>query len=604
MSRSMFCCFVLVLVIAIPLCAGVDRYYSFAYGTQAYVPIQGTLLPGLQADNAYSSPIDIGFAFPYCGGVYTNVRISSNGWINPGANLDNAYSGNMLNYGISPIISPLWDDLGMGAGNVQYLSSGVEPYRCFTVQYYHAWWDHFAYASWFDFQVSIYETGLIEFKYGSHLGNPVSASASIGVNMSRNQVWDFFSISPGSPPTASTTSHNGTINSFPETGTIYSFVPLPPVINDLAVTAINRQFYLMAGEDLPYGVTVKNLATQPADTYDVVLYNGFEELCREPGTTLNPQESYTYVLHAVIDSSGFKQLRAVAELAGEEFPADNGMSFTCILRPDAAWGHIFGAGDELVRIPYDFYWKYSLYEAMYYPDEVGSPGMIYGISFFNYFQTYLPCPVKLWIGESTLSDLSADWVPATQLCQVVDYEVEFPVGLHEVYLPFSTPYSYNGGNLVIMAYQANTWYNSGNDKFKAQTLPELRARNRYSDTYNFDANNPPAGTIPSSKVPKIAFYISPGSEVEDATMPSPATLVNYPNPFRSNTVFSFSGVSKDTAKLEIYNLKGQRVCKLSSGANVSWDGCDDSGKRLAAGVYVAKLSDKKGIALRKICLID
>jgi len=89
-------------------------------------------------------------------------------------------------------------------------------------------------------------------------------------------------------------------------------------------------------------------------------------------------------------------------------------------------------------------------------------------------------------------------------------------------------------------------------------------------------------------------------------------LCNFPNPFNPSTNISFVLTSDlrntiawqaKNAKLEIYNLKGQRVRDLSSNLyhaeteevhgkinySVFWNGKDDNGKSVSSGIYFCKL---------------
>ncbi|MCK4311632.1 MAG: T9SS type A sorting domain-containing protein, partial [Candidatus Cloacimonetes bacterium] len=88
-------------------------------------------------------------------------------------------------------------------------------------------------------------------------------------------------------------------------------------------------------------------------------------------------------------------------------------------------------------------------------------------------------------------------------------------------------------------------------------------------------------------------------------------LTNYPNPFNPKTTISFS-LAKDAknAKLEIYNIKGQKVKQLvsdqlSAGQHSEvWDGDDESGKPVSSGVYLYKLNvNGKTEAVRKCLLL-
>lgn len=75
-------------------------------------------------------------------------------------------------------------------------------------------------------------------------------------------------------------------------------------------------------------------------------------------------------------------------------------------------------------------------------------------------------------------------------------------------------------------------------------------------------------------------------------------LMNYPNPFRSSTNFTFV-VSHSAAEVQItiYTVSGKRIRRLDSQANfgynsIPWDGRDEDGSRLANGVYLYKVKVK------------
>lgn len=70
---------------------------------------------------------------------------------------------------------------------------------------------------------------------------------------------------------------------------------------------------------------------------------------------------------------------------------------------------------------------------------------------------------------------------------------------------------------------------------------------------------------------------------------------NAPNPFTSSTYFSFSLPRQADASLKVYDTSGRVVRTLVAGASspglrtIAWDGRDDSGRRVGAGVYLAML---------------
>ena len=73
-------------------------------------------------------------------------------------------------------------------------------------------------------------------------------------------------------------------------------------------------------------------------------------------------------------------------------------------------------------------------------------------------------------------------------------------------------------------------------------------------------------------------------------------LTNYPNPFNPETKIVFNLPEEGNVKLEIYNIKGQKVkilldCYMSPGrSEMIWNGRDDNGKAVSSGVYFYKLN--------------
>ncbi len=101
------------------------------------------------------------------------------------------------------------------------------------------------------------------------------------------------------------------------------------------------------------------------------------------------------------------------------------------------------------------------------------------------------------------------------------------------------------------------------------------------------------------------------SEDDFITPITKPVLTNYPNPFNPSTTISFNlqKAGKDT-KIAIYNLKGQKVRELKLtnakiGENkIIWNGKDDSGKKVASGVYLYSLiQDGKLLKTKKMVMV-
>ncbi|NQV18159.1 MAG: right-handed parallel beta-helix repeat-containing protein [Armatimonadetes bacterium] len=88
-------------------------------------------------------------------------------------------------------------------------------------------------------------------------------------------------------------------------------------------------------------------------------------------------------------------------------------------------------------------------------------------------------------------------------------------------------------------------------------------------------------------------------------------LSNYPNPFNLETTISYNLTAKDAknAKIEIYNLKGQKIKKLEIrnlilGINkVVWDGTDNNGKPVSSGIYLYRIKTDAFVSETKKMLL-
>lgn len=104
-----------------------------------------------------------------------------------------------------------------------------------------------------------------------------------------------------------------------------------------------------------------------------------------------------------------------------------------------------------------------------------------------------------------------------------------------------------------------------------------------------------------------AVYSFPGAAEDELLPSSNLCLSAYPNPFSNQLSLECTLPKSSDASLQIYNLKGQLVRELnwknlSSGhQSFRWDGCDETGKQLPAGIYLAKMTQGSRILLKKMC---
>ena len=215
--------------------AQVDTY-SFAASNRAYVPLSSigsTQVPVIQADDAISGTLPIGFSFVFDGTPYTSVRACSNGYLsfNTGASGSLSNDLDMGGAGERPLVAPLWDDLGGAGATAQYATTGAVGARVFTFEWSQWAWNFTASGAVLSMQVKLYEgTNVVEFLYRSESGSPVNPSASIGLSgAGTGSSSSFLSLSnSGTAPSASSITENDMIATKPVSGQVYAFTPPVP----------------------------------------------------------------------------------------------------------------------------------------------------------------------------------------------------------------------------------------------------------------------------------------------------------------------------------------------------------------------------------------
>jgi hypothetical protein len=102
------------------------------------------------------------------------------------------------------------------------------------------------------------------------------------------------------------------------------------------------------------------------------------------------------------------------------------------------------------------------------------------------------------------------------------------------------------------------------------------------------------------------------TDVEEVTLQLPTKLAlgaNFPNPFRSGTTFGIDLPRPTKVKVTVYDISGRRVATLVSKGldaghhEVQWLGRDQSGRRVASGVYFGRLEAEGQILTRKMLLL-
>ena len=539
---------IIVVVFMGGICfGGINEFYTFNATSGTYSPITGNIVSGISADNAISSPIPLGFTFPYGNNTYTEIKISSNGWVGLGNSITSSELNNELNsITIVPVIAALWDDCSLISGSCVYLLTGNMPNRVFTIQYNHLKWNYLS-DSYFNFQIKLYENGKIAFIYGNNTGMPNNPSASIGINMLPGGNEWFYSITPGNPATASFSNANNSVSSYPGLGVIYEFNPVIGGAHDLRAMYLTGDITPTVGQEYNYNITIRNCGANPETDFQVRLVLGTNNIIGNIGGTLiQPGEMQIYTISWIPSTPGHNIIYGEIILPNDENPINNVTnSLNLFVQPEDIHAINIGDGSQLSHIPLSFFYKNSLYECLYYPEELNNTnGTIISLIFYNSFlETPLNGNTKIWLGTTTQMNLDAGWIPASELTQVFEGNVTYPAGQNIITIPLPVPYFYSGGNLVMMIQRPmDTQYYSSLNYFYAQSGGVNRARKAQSNTIIYNPENPPSNSIPTSEFPKTTILFSSNTNYMDLAclnisgnnMPNLYTTNNYTITIRNN----------------------------------------------------------------------
>ena len=205
--------------------------YSFSAFSCPYVPLSGSFITysgggtwgaGGAYDDSWYSGIPIGFNFNYCGTTYNFLGASDNGWVVLGqtfpATTVNTYDNDLDNGTPAvnlprPILAALWTDANTSGPNVRYATTGISPYRVFTIE-----WSGMSFypstTGYESVEIKLYETSNnIDFCY-SKLGTGSYSLGSCGIGITGGSgpypvtgtqtAWSLNSAGPSPTPSMST----------------------------------------------------------------------------------------------------------------------------------------------------------------------------------------------------------------------------------------------------------------------------------------------------------------------------------------------------------------------------------------------------------------
>lgn len=126
-----------------------------------------------------------------------------------------------------------------------------------------------------------------------------------------------------------------------------------------------------------------------------------------------------------------------------------------------------------------------------------------------------------------------------------------------------------------------------------QDPPDAREITRNQGVYTFQGNR-----NPFVDHPEFVNRIWGPVDADDPILPAVTELYLNgisPNPFSSSTSISLQSKNSRSGSLSVYDIRGRKVkeleLNLAPGSNqITWDGRDESGQKLANGIYLLRVS--------------
>ena len=305
---------------------------------------------------------------------------------------------------------------------------------------------------------------------------------------------------------------------FPETG--FATYTLPkvtfyytaePVGNDLGVMTISGNEHPTVGVVSNYTVRVKNNGSQTQSNYAVMIVGpGDAVLASLDGPPIESMQSLEVEIPWTPSTAGNYNIYGKVEMLDDEYDINNRTAnLNLWVNPAGVHAVTIGDGNQYAILPIDISKVNSLFQTLYYPDEIGGTiGFINGLKLYSRFgDNPQNIPISIWLGTTTAADLSGGWIPATQLTPVFNGQVSFASGFQTVNIPFREPYLYLGtANLVMMIYKHSPQIYNSFDYFRCQTLDDNRCLYVRSDTV-YDPMSPPGNTSPTAQFPKTTLTV-------------------------------------------------------------------------------------------------
>lgn len=231
--------------------------------------------------------------------------------------------------------------------------------------------------------------------------------------------------------------------------------------NNCALSEFSAPAYLHQGSEGTWTATLSNIGQEATPQITVHLQDADGQSLAE--TTVDPiaaGSSTDVSINWVCpdDFAGNHALQLVADI-NDDYALDNETAFlntTCVpAQTDEIFvGDVANFALDAGIHPTHVGRENCICQTMYYPNEIGTGGYIYGLTYYYNFAVTCPdLPFEIYVGETDAPDATGVPIPADQLHEVFNGTLTIPAGNGELFVPFDEPYFYTGRNFVTLTYR-------------------------------------------------------------------------------------------------------------------------------------------------------
>ena len=173
---------------------------------------------------------------------------------------------------------------------------------------------------------------------------------------------------------------------------------------------------------------------------------------------------------------------------------------------------------------------------------------------------------------------------------------------YDSYVWASYGFNVNGWHNIDITQLTQAWIDEDVENYGL--LIRAQTGSKFSKFYSKEHSN-------SNLHPYLEVNYTPISIDDNLVQEAIINLQNYPNPFNPSTTISFEfsneqNQQNEQTKLEIYNLRGQKIRQYSifnNQSSIIWDGKDENNNLVTSGIYFYRIKFANSVKMNKMILL-